>query len=81
MTAISSTLVDALRTIVGPANVRTDAPSLETYGSDALKRGHAADLVVLPDGTDQVAGVVRACAAARVPFVPRGGGTGYTGGA
>jgi glycolate oxidase len=81
MTSISPGFVDSLRSIVGAAHVRTDAASLETYGVDALKRGHPADLVVLPDGVDQVAEVVRACAAARVPVVPRGGGTGYTGGA
>src|SRR5262245_57534309 len=81
MTSISSAFVDSLRTIVGAAHVRTDAASLEAYGADALKRGHPADLVVLPDGVDQVAAAVRACAAARVPLVPRGGGTGYTGGA
>jgi glycolate oxidase len=72
--------VDALRGIVGADHVRVDPASLETYGADALKRGHPADAVVLPDGADQVAAVVRLCAAHRVPFVPRGGGTGYTGG-
>lgn len=76
-----SDFADRLRSIVGADHVRTDAASLETYGVDALKRGHAADLVVLPDGADQVSAVVKVCAAARVPVVPRGGGTGYTGGA
>ena len=40
-----------------------------------------ADAVVLPADTSAVARVVRACAAHRVPFVPRGAGTGYSGGA
>ena len=46
-----------------------------------MKRGHPADLVVFPGSTVEVSGVVRACANARVPIVPRGAGTGYTGGA
>ncbi|WP_308918273.1 FAD-binding oxidoreductase [Jannaschia sp. LMIT008] len=37
-------------------------------------------LLVAPGTTEQVAAVVRACAAARVPVVPYGGGTGLVGG-
>ena len=52
------------------------------YGADALKRGHPADVVVLPGrhrGSRR--GRARSARAHRVPLVPRGGGTGYTGGA
>jgi glycolate oxidase len=38
-------------------------------------------LVVLPETTEQVQAVVRACHAAQVPFVARGAGTGLSGGA
>jgi glycolate oxidase len=61
--------------------VRTDEASRERYGADALKRGHPADAVVSPDGAAEISAIVRLCAAHRVPLVPRGGGTGYTGGA
>ncbi len=37
-------------------------------------------VVIAPDSTDGVAEVVRACAQARVPVVPYGGGTGLVGG-
>ncbi|MBA3638235.1 MAG: FAD-binding protein [Acidobacteria bacterium] len=74
-------LLDALVAIVGEPNVRIDEASLVTYGTDALKRGHPAEAVVLPADTSQVAKVVAQCAEHRVPFVPRGAGTGYTGGA
>jgi glycolate oxidase len=77
---LPSDLLDALRGAVGADHVRVDAASLDTYGADALKRGHPADAVVAPEGADQVSAVVKLCAAHRVPFVPRGGGTGYTGG-
>jgi len=73
--------LDALRAIVGDAHVRIDAESLEAYGVDALKRGHAADVVVLPDGADHVSAILKLCSEHRIPLVPRGGGTGYTGGA
>jgi glycolate oxidase len=67
--------------IVGDAYVRTDDASRETYGRDALGRGHAPDFVVLPANVDEVAAVVRWCQETRTPIVPRGAGTGYTGGA
>ncbi len=78
--AASILLTDALRAIVGPEHVRTDDESRIKYGTDALKRGRPADIVVLPGTTTEVAAVVRACAAERVAIVPRGAGTGYTGG-
>jgi glycolate oxidase len=72
--------LDALRAIVGAAHVRTDDASRAAYGADALKRGHPADVVVMPDGVEEVSAVMRLCGAHGVPLVPRGGGTGYTGG-
>jgi glycolate dehydrogenase FAD-linked subunit len=79
--AVPAAFVDQLERAVGSVHIRRDADSLLAYGSDALKRGHPPDLVVLPGRTADVAAVVRACAEHRVPLVPRGGGTGYTGGA
>jgi glycolate oxidase len=78
---ITSSLLSDLEAIVGSDYVRTSDDARDTYGTDALKRGHPADAVVLPDGAGQVAAIVRLCADARVPIVPRGAGTGYTGGA
>jgi glycolate oxidase len=72
--------LDALRSIVGAAHVRTDDAARESYGADALKRGHPADVVVMPDGAEDVSSILRLCGAHKVPLVPRGGGTGYTGG-
>jgi glycolate oxidase len=73
-------LVDALTARLGAAHVKTDEASRTTYGTDALKRGRPADIVVFPGNTEEVAAVVRLCAERRIPIVPRGGGTGYTGG-
>jgi glycolate oxidase len=78
---LPSDFVDALRAVVGDAHVRTDPAALDSYGADALKRGHPADAVVTPEGADQISAILKLCSAHRVPVVPRGGGTGYTGGA
>jgi glycolate oxidase len=79
---LPSEFAGALRAIVGDGFVRTDAAALEAYGTDGMKRaGHPADVVVLPDGAAQISAILTLCSAHRVPIVPRGAGTGYTGGA
>lgn len=78
---MSEGLLTDLRVAVGAIHVRTDAATCEAYGVDALKKGAPADVVVLPGSTDEVSAVMRVCAAHGVPVVPRGAGTGYTGGA
>lgn len=70
-----------LQAIVSAPYLKLDEDSRTSYGADALKRAGRADAVVLPANTREVAAVVRLCAKHRVPIVPRGGGTGYTGGA
>jgi glycolate oxidase len=72
--------ITTLQSIVGPSHVRTDDDARISYGTDALKKGKPADVVVFPGTTAEVAAVVRACHEQRVPVVPRGGGSGYTGG-
>src|SRR5215469_6029662 len=75
-------LVPAMVEICGPDGVVTDPLDLRTYECDGLTSHRAAPgLVVLPRTAEQVAAVVRVCAAVRVPFVARGSGTGLSGGA
>ena len=71
----------SLESIVGPEWIRRDPEALLVYGTDALKKGHPADLVVIPANTREVAAVARQCHESGVPLVVRGAGTGYTGGA
>src|SRR5436305_14827613 len=55
---------------------------LRTYERDGLTgRRVIPSAVCLPETTEQVQAVIRACAAHRVPFVARGAGTGLSGGA
>jgi len=74
-------VVSELRQIVGDGFVRLDETSLQTYGVDALGKGHPPDVVVIPANTEQIASIARLCDAERVPLVVRGAGTGFTGGA
>jgi glycolate dehydrogenase FAD-linked subunit len=77
---LSPALIDSLRAIVGLEHVTTDDALRTLYGTDALKRGEPADVVVFPGTTQEVSAVARFCNVERVPLVPRGAGSGYTGG-
>jgi glycolate oxidase subunit GlcD len=75
-------LLDALRAVVGPDACLTRPEELLVYESDGLTvHAGVPAAVVLPRSTDEVVGVVGACRDAGVPFVPRGAGTGLSGGA
>jgi len=70
-----------LAEIVGDAFVSTDPATRATYGLDGMQRGHPADVVVVPGTTTEIAAIAALCNETRTPLVPRGAGTGYTGGA
>jgi glycolate oxidase len=78
---VDAAFVAAAAAIVGAGFVHQDETARLRYGTDALTRGRPADLVVVPGTTAEVAAIARLCDAAGVPLVPRGAGTGYTGGA
>ena len=73
-------LLRTLAAAVGESNVLTGADAAP-YLTDWRKRYvGAAQAVVRPASTAEVAAVVRACAESRTPMVPQGGNTGLVGG-
>src|SRR3954453_13955545 len=71
-----------LRSVLGPDAVIDDHQRLRTYECDGLAQYKVTPaLAVLPEDTAGGQAVVRACNEAGVPFVPRGSGTGLSGGA
>lgn len=79
---VTDALISRLREIVGATHVATDEATLEAFSVDGLKRGgRRPDVVVRPGDTAEVAAVARLCHDEGVPLVPRGAGTGYSGGA
>jgi glycolate oxidase subunit GlcD len=82
-TAESDTRLAArLRQLLGTDAVLSRPDELFVYECDGLTlEACRPALVVLPETTAQVAAVVRACREAGAPFVPRGAGTGLSGGA
>lgn len=75
---MQETLLHTLRTAVGTAHVLTEG-DLSAYEQDWRKRSHGKALaVVRPACAQEVAAVVKACAAAGVSIVPQGGNTGLS---
>jgi FAD/FMN-containing dehydrogenase len=75
-------LIEQLKKIVGPQGWTTEAADLEPRLTDwrGAVRG-ATPIVISPANTQEVAGVIRACADANVAIVPQGGNTGMCAGA
>jgi FAD/FMN-containing dehydrogenase len=77
---MTAALIGSLRAAVGDAHVLTQ-DDLSAWELDWRKRWRGKALaVVRPGGTDEVAAVVRACAAHGTALVPQGGNTGLVGG-
>jgi glycolate oxidase len=79
--ALPATVVEELRQIVGREAVIDSANDLRIFERDASIEGALPDAVVLPATTEQVADVIKVAAKHRIPVVPRGAGTGLSGGA
>ena len=76
------TIAESLREIVGEAHVMDDEASLKAYETDALSAYRQTPmLVVLPGDTAEVSRVLTFCKREGVKIVPRGAGTGLSGGA
>jgi len=77
-----NTIAEGLRRIVGEAHVMDDEASLKAYETDALSAYRQMPmLVVLPGDTGEVSSVLAFCKREGVKIVPRGAGTGLSGGA
>ena len=74
-------VIEELRRIVGRDQVIDSPNDLRIFERDASIEGAVPDAIVLPASTNEVASVVRVAAKHRIPIVPRGAGTGLSGGA
>jgi glycolate oxidase len=73
---------DELSAIVGPKRTIVDPAELRTYECDGLAGVRVRPLaVVLPETTEEVSALCRVAKTHGLPIVPRGSGTGLSGGA
>jgi len=79
--AAADPLHERFAAIVGPANAIVEPSRLRTYECDGLLGYRVRPrIVALPGSTDEVAACVRLARALDLPIVPRGAGTGLSGG-
>ena len=74
-------LIKDLEGVLGPDRVFTHPADLIAYEFDSSVISALPDLVVFPTSTQEVVGVVLTAGRHRVPLIPRGSGTGLSGGA
>ena len=81
MTKLTADILDRLKKIVGPSGYIDDPADMEPY-CVSWRDGWRGDtpLVLRPASTEEVAEIVKLCAASGVPIVPQGGNTGLVGG-
>jgi glycolate oxidase len=77
----SPAIARELRRIVGNEHVIDNHNDLRIFERDGSIEGAMPEAIVLPSSSEQVADVMSVAAKHRIPIVPRGAGTGLSGGA
>ncbi|HKV87196.1 MAG TPA: FAD-linked oxidase C-terminal domain-containing protein [Candidatus Dormibacteraeota bacterium] len=78
---LAPSVTEQLRQIVGRDSVIDSPNDLRIFERDASIEGAMPDAIVLASTTQQIADVVKVAARNKIPVVPRGAGTGLSGGA
>jgi len=73
--------IQALGNIVGEENVKYDKAHKLAYSYDATREHFEPDCVVFPKDEKDVSEILKYCNEHTIPIVPRGAGSGFTGGA
>ncbi len=80
--ALKSEVLRELQSIVGFDNILSEPGEALAYECDGFAfHRHMPDAVVFASNRDQVAQIIRVATRHRIPYVPRGAGTGLSGGA
>lgn len=78
---IEQTHIDFLTSIVGEENIKKDKAHLIAFSYDATRERFEPDAVVFPRGEDDISKILKYCNEHGIVIVPRGAGSGFTGGA
>jgi len=73
--------IKALEKIVGSDDIKTDKIHLRAYSYDATKEHYYPDAVVFPENEKEVSEILKYCNNEKIAVIPRGAGSGFTGGA
>lgn len=77
---IDAKIISELQVIVGKENVNSSKTDRITHSYDATQQQYLPDIVVYAENRNQVKDVVALASENRIPLLPRGAGSGFTGG-
>ena len=77
---LNELLIKRLRDIVGAANISTSTVDRLTHCFDATQRRFLPEVVIHPGSTEEVSRIVCLANEAKIPILPRGAGSGFSGG-
>jgi glycolate oxidase len=79
---VNQDYITGLRALLGERRLSTAPEDMVAYSYDAnVEARHLPDAVAFPEPVDEVSAILRLSTRHGVPVTPRGGGSGYTGGA
>lgn len=78
---ISETVLQELSRIVGPGHMKSLPEDLTDYSKDATKLQFMPDAVVFPGNAEEISQILVLANRERFPVIPRGAGSGISGGA
>ena len=73
--------IEYIKTIVKEENLKSDKAHQIAYSYDATKERFEPDLVVFPRDENDISKILKYCNEEKIVIVPRGAGSGFTGGA
>ncbi|MCX5906696.1 MAG: FAD-binding protein, partial [Deltaproteobacteria bacterium] len=77
---VDQAIIEKIQKIVGRENVLADKESRICYSYDATTQKYMPELVVFPHTPGEISQIMRLANESHFPVVPRGAGTGFTGG-
>jgi len=78
---IKSKHIETLKKIVGEEDIKTDKIHLRAYSYDATREHYEPEAVIFPENENEVSQILKYCNENKIYIVPRGAGSGFTGGA
>jgi glycolate oxidase len=73
--------LDYISSIVGDENIKTDKAHMIAFCYDATRSRFEPDAVVFPRDEEEISKILKYCNEHKIVIVPRGAGSGFTGGA
>ncbi len=78
---ISKHIIEELSRIVGKTNILSSPAQIKDFSTDGTKLVFYPDVIVFPKSTEKVSKILALANKEKIPVIPRGAGTGMSGGA